>query len=93
MEGAPEFKIKFLKGGITEIVEGGRYKIHTDGETNTVTLCIRKTKPNDESRYQVIVTNAHGEDSAEMDFYVSGKKQTCVNFPFLFYIYIFFFLM
>ncbi|KAG0717140.1 Twitchin [Chionoecetes opilio] len=74
VEGAPDFKIKFFKGGITEIVEGGRYKIHTDGETNTVTLCIRKTKANDESRYKVVVSNAHGEDSAEMDFYVSDAS-------------------
>lgn len=71
VEGNPPPKIKFFKG-ITEIVESGRYKIHTDGETNTVTLCIRKTKANDEGRYKVIVSNANGEDSAEMDFYVSG---------------------
>lgn len=64
--------IKFFKG-ITEIVESGRYKVHTDGETNTITLCMRKTKPNDEGRYKVIVSNANGEDTAEMDFYVSGE--------------------
>lgn len=56
-----------------EIVEGGRYKIHTDGATNCVTLCIKKTKANDEGVYKCIINNEHGEDSAEMELYVSGK--------------------
>lgn len=81
MEGNPPPSIKFFKG-FTEINEGGRYKVHTDGETNCVTLCIRKTKPNDEGRYKVVVSNQHGEDSAEMDFYVSGKQRQRDPLPF-----------
>ena len=58
---------------MTEILDGGRYRFVSDGETNTMTLCIRKTKPNDEGKYKVIVTNEHGEDSAETTLFVSGK--------------------
>ena len=58
--------------GITEIMDGGRYRYVTDGETNTLTLCIRKTKPNDEGNYRIVVTNEHGEDTAETTLFVSG---------------------
>lgn len=34
---------------------------------------MRKVKPNDEGKYKVVVSNIHGEDSAEMQLYVSGK--------------------
>ena len=57
---------------MTEIIEAGRYKYITDGEYNLITLCIRKVKPNDEGQYKVIVSNIHGEDSAECMLYVSG---------------------
>lgn len=63
----------FSYQGITEIIEGGRYKFVTDGETSTITLCMRKVKPNDESKYTITVSNEHGEDSAETQLYVSGK--------------------
>jgi hypothetical protein len=53
-------------------MNGGRYKYVTDGETNTLTLCIRKTKPNDEGNYRIVVTNEHGEDTAETTLFVSG---------------------
>jgi hypothetical protein len=58
---------------MTEIIEGGRYKFLTDGETNTITLCMRKVKPNDEGKYTITVSNEHGEDSAETQLYVSGE--------------------
>ncbi len=61
-----------MSQGITEIMDGGRYKYVTDGETNTLTLCIRKTKPNDEGNYRIVVTNEHGEDTAETTLFVSG---------------------
>lgn len=72
IEGNPVPKVRFFKG-IMEIIDGGRYKIHTDGATNCVTLCIRKTKATDEGIYKCIVSNEHGEDSAEMELYVSGQ--------------------
>ena len=59
--------------GITEIMDGGRYRYITDGETNTLTLAIRKTKPNDEGNYRFVVTNEHGEDTAETTLFVSGR--------------------
>ena len=62
--------------GITELIEGGRFIFITDGETNSITLCIRKVKPTDEGKYRVTVSNIHGDDSAETMLYVSGKKNT-----------------
>ena len=59
--------------GIQELVEGGRYKFITSGETNTIMLCIRKSKPQDEGYYKVVIANEHGEDSAEFQLFVSGK--------------------
>ena len=58
---------------MTEIMEGGRFKFLTEGgDTNSITLCMRKVKPNDEGKYKITVSNEHGEDSAEMVLYVSG---------------------
>ncbi|XP_025833492.1 twitchin isoform X4 [Agrilus planipennis] len=73
VEGNPAPTFKFYKG-MTEIIEGGRFKYITDGETNTITLCIRKVKPNDEGQYRCVVSNIHGEDTAEMMLYVSDSS-------------------
>lgn len=73
IEGNPAPTFKFYKG-ITEIIEGGRFKFLTDGQTNTITLCMRKCKPNDEGKYKVVVSNIHGEDSAEMQLFVSDSS-------------------
>lgn len=73
VEGDPAPTFKFYKG-VTEIIEGGRFKFLTDGETNTITLCIRKCKPNDEGKYKIVVSNIHGEDSAEMQMFVSDSS-------------------
>lgn len=73
VEGDPAPTFKFYKG-VTEIIEGGRFKFLTDGETNTITLCIRKVKPNDEGKYKIVVSNIHGEDSAEMQLFVSDSS-------------------
>uniref|UniRef100_A0A1A9V0P1 Twitchin n=1 Tax=Glossina austeni TaxID=7395 RepID=A0A1A9V0P1_GLOAU len=73
VEGSPAPTFKFYKG-VSEILEGGRYKFLTDGETNTITLCMRKCKPNDEGKYKVVVSNIHGEDTAEMQLYVSDSS-------------------
>ncbi|GLH11535.1 Putative titin length, partial [Gryllus bimaculatus] len=61
---------------MTELLqmEGGRFKFVTDGETNSITLCIRKVKPNDEGKYKIVVSNIHGEDSAEMQLFVSDAS-------------------
>lgn len=60
------------------MIEGVRCKFHTDGETNTVTLCLRNVKPGDEGKYKIVFTNAHGTVSDETQFYVS--KPGCVDF-------------
>lgn len=73
VEGTPAPTFKFYKG-ITEIVEGGRFKFFTETETNTISLCIKKAKPNDEGTYKIVISNIHGEDSADLQLYVSGKN-------------------
>lgn len=75
VEGKPVPKFKFYKDG-NEIFEGGRYKVVTDGETNTVYFCIRKAKSNDEGKYKIVAYNEHGEDSCNVKLFVSGK---CVS--------------
>lgn len=37
-------------------------------------LCIRKIKPNDEGTFRIVVSNIHGEDSAECQLYVSDSS-------------------
>jgi len=73
VEGDPVPTLRFFKGD-SEIYEGGRYSIVTDGETNTVHFCIRKSKPIDEARYKVMATNEHGEDAAYMQLFVSDES-------------------
>lgn len=73
VEGNPAPTFKFYKG-VGEIIEGGRYKFNTDGVSNNIVLCIRKVKPNDEGTYRIVVSNIHGEDSAECQMYVSDSS-------------------
>lgn len=76
MEGKPAPTFKFYYKGVTPLIEGVRYAFHTDGETNTITLCIAKAKPSDEGKYKVIISNAHGTVSDETQFYVSKRGVT-----------------
>lgn len=87
VEGTPAPTFKFYKG-MTEIIEGGRFKFLTDSETNTITLCMRKTKPNDEGTYKIVVSNIHGEDSAEMQLYVSGEPKLLYKIRIFHFIYL-----
>lgn len=73
VEGDPVPTLRFYKGD-SEIYEGGRYSIVTDGDTNTVHFCIRKSKPMDEAKYKVVATNIHGEDTANMQLFVSDES-------------------
>lgn len=75
VEGIPVPKFKFYKDG-NEIFEGGRYKVVTDGETNTVYFCIRKAKSTDEGKYKIVAYNDNGEDSCNIKVFVSGKFVT-----------------
>lgn len=73
VEGTPAPTFRFYKG-VSEILEGGRFKFITAGDSNTITLCIRKAKPNDEGTYKIVVSNIHGEDSAETQLFVSDSS-------------------
>lgn len=59
-------------------MEGVRNKFHTDGETNTITLCVRNVRSSDEGKYKIILTNCHGTFSDETQLYVS--KPGCTDF-------------
>lgn len=78
VQGTPAPTFKFYYKGVTPLTEGVRYKFHTDGETNTITLCMRKVKPNDEGKYKIVISNSHGSVSDETQLYVS--KAGCVDF-------------
>ncbi|KFM81373.1 Twitchin, partial [Stegodyphus mimosarum] len=73
VEGNPAPQFHFYKG-ISEIFEGGRYKIFTDGNSNTVALCIRKAKAQDEGKYKIVAYNEVGEDSQEVSLFVSDES-------------------
>jgi hypothetical protein len=72
VESNPLATFKFYKDG-TEIFEGGRFKIVTDGETNTIYFCIRKAQSKDEGKYKITAFNVHGEDSCNIKVFVSGE--------------------
>ena len=78
VEGKPAPTFKFYYKGVTPLLEGIRYKFHTDGETNTITLCIRNIKTSDEGKYKIVITNSHGTFSDETQLYVS--KPGCTDF-------------
>ena len=73
--GDPVPTFQFFKDD-TEIFEGGRYKVVTDGsgDKNIVTFCVRKSKVNDEGKYKFIAKNAHGQDTAEISLFVGGEE-------------------
>lgn len=77
VKGTPAPTFKFYKG-VAELLEGVRFKFVTDGETNTITLCMRKVKPYDEGKYKIVISNCHGQISDETQMYVS--KAGCVDF-------------
>ncbi|XP_054161595.1 twitchin-like isoform X2 [Oppia nitens] len=73
VESNPVCSFKFFKEG-TEIFEGGRYKVVTDGDTNNIYFCIRKAKPNDEGKYTITAINKFGEDSCNIKLFVSDDS-------------------
>lgn len=78
VQGTPAPEFKFYYKGVTPCIEGVRYKFHTDGATNTVTLCVRNAKNSDEGKYKIIFTNSHGTVSDQTQLYVS--KKGCTDF-------------
>ena len=74
VEGNPAPTFKFFKG-TQEIIEGGRYKLISDGDNNNmIMMAISKVKSTDESEYRVYIENEHGSDEANFMLFVSGYK-------------------
>lgn len=75
VSGDPVPSFQFFKDD-TEIFEGGRYKLVTDGSgaLNVVTFCVRKSKVNDEGKYKFIAKNIHGQDTQEISLFVGGEE-------------------
>ncbi|XP_053200690.1 twitchin-like isoform X3 [Panonychus citri] len=73
VEGDPVPQFRLYKDG-QEIYEGGRYSIVTDGSTNTVYFCIKKSKSADEGRYTIVAYNVHGEAKAEIGLFIGGEE-------------------
>lgn len=73
VEANPVATLRFFKDG-QEIYASGRYNLVTDGGSNTVYFCIKKSKPNDEGRYKVIATNKVGEAEAEIGLFIGGEE-------------------
>ena len=85
IEGNPAPTFKFFKGG-TEITEGGRYKLISDGENNNmIMLTIAKVKATDEAEYRVYIENCHGSDEKNFMLYVSGKQNFIIKIQCLFW--------
>ena len=81
VEGNPAPTFKFFKGG-TEITEGGRYKLISDGENNNmIMLTIAKVKTTDEAEYRVYIENCHGSDEKTFMLYVSGTISLILILP------------
>jgi hypothetical protein len=71
VEGNPAPTFKFFKG-TQEIIEGGRYKLISDGDNNNmIMMAIAKVKAADESEYRVEIENCHGSDEANFMLFVS----------------------
>jgi len=72
--GNPAPTFRFYKGS-TECIEGGRYKLVSDGDNNNmIMLAITKVKTTDEGEYRVVVENEHGRDEKTFMFYVSDAS-------------------
>ena len=72
VEGNPAPTFKFFKG-TQEIIEGGRYKLISNGDNNNmIMMAIAKVKAADESEYRVEIENCHGSDEANFMLFVSG---------------------
>ena len=74
VEGNPAPTFKFFKG-TQEIIEGGRYKLISDGDNNNmIMMAITKVKTTDEGEYKVVIENEHGRDEKNFMLYVSGDQ-------------------
>ncbi|CAJ0936046.1 unnamed protein product, partial [Mesorhabditis belari] len=79
IEGDPVPKITWKKG-MREVMSGGRFKQHTNGEENKAHLAISKCRNQDDGVYSVTVSNSHGSDTAEIKLLVTTDNQGGADF-------------
>ena len=61
--------------GATAILEGGRYKLVSDGDNNNmIMMAVTKVKTTDEGEYRVVIENEHGKDEKSFMLYVSDSS-------------------
>ncbi|CAJ0587388.1 unnamed protein product, partial [Mesorhabditis spiculigera] len=77
--GDPVPTIKWKKG-LREVMSGGRFKQHTNGEENKAHLAVSKCRNQDDGVYSVTVSNAHGSDTAEIKLLVTNDNQGGADF-------------
>ncbi|GMT25440.1 hypothetical protein PFISCL1PPCAC_16735 [Pristionchus fissidentatus] len=73
VEGNPIPTFKWTKG-LREVMSGGRFKHMTDGDTNTITLAIMKSRSQDDGPYTITIENEHGSDSIDVKLLVTSAS-------------------
>uniref|UniRef100_A0A1I7XRB2 non-specific serine/threonine protein kinase n=1 Tax=Heterorhabditis bacteriophora TaxID=37862 RepID=A0A1I7XRB2_HETBA len=73
IEGDPVPVVKWFKGN-REILNGGRFKHISDGETNTVSLALLKCRSQDEGPYTLSIDNGRGSDSIDIKLLVTSDN-------------------
>ncbi|XGW29138.1 hypothetical protein V3C99_008720 [Haemonchus contortus] len=73
VEGDPPPTVRWSKGN-REIMNGGRFRHMTDGETNTVSLALLKCRSQDDGAYTLTIENAHGSDSIDIKLLVTSDN-------------------
>uniref|UniRef100_A0A1I7VVS1 non-specific serine/threonine protein kinase n=1 Tax=Loa loa TaxID=7209 RepID=A0A1I7VVS1_LOALO len=72
VEGNPAPTFKWSKG-LVEIPSGGRCRIVTDQQDNSVNLVMQKCRSNDDGQYTLTIENKHGKDSASVKLLVISE--------------------
>ncbi|KAK5968521.1 Twitchin [Trichostrongylus colubriformis] len=73
VEGDPPPTVRWSKGN-REILNGGRFRHMTDGETNTVSLALLKCRSQDDGPYTLTIENEHGSDSIDIKLLVTSDN-------------------
>ncbi|KJH43663.1 fibronectin type III domain protein [Dictyocaulus viviparus] len=73
IEGDPVPTVRWAKGN-REILNGGRFRHMTDGETNTVSLALLKCRSQDDGPYTLTIENAHGSDTIDIKLLVTSDN-------------------
>jgi len=69
--GDPVPEVQWFKGFKDLSMEGGRFKIWTDGATNQAVLGVEGLKQEDEGAYRCVLDNGNGEVEHEFSIYVT----------------------